>query len=137
MIDIIIFSAHMFSSLFLFLCMPLPFLFYAARKEGGRFKEVLLKAYRVIFVFAHGALFVLIATGVPLIRDWTSGWTWFVVVVTLVMGASLGITAKAVRKLKEGADDEERQTLLLRQSSILLTSAIFVMFALKYGVYFF
>ncbi len=131
--QIILFATHMFSSLVLFLCIPFPFLYYAARlEEGGRFKEKLLNIYRVLFVFAHIGFVLLIATGIPLVFNWGSWWTWGVVVLTLAIGVSLGITSKSLRLMKKGDINVEDS---LRKASLILAISIGAMFLLKYSRY--
>ncbi|MFS0786927.1 hypothetical protein ABC345_11150 [Shouchella sp. 1P09AA] len=133
MSQIILFATHMFSSIVLFLCMPFPFLYYAARlEEGGRFKEGLINFYRVLFVFAHIGLLMLIATGIPLVFNWGSWWTWGVVALTLVIGVSLGITSKSLRLMKKGDENAEEP---LRKASLILAISIGAMFLLKYSRY--
>ncbi|MBM7837762.1 hypothetical protein JOC54_000993 [Alkalihalobacillus xiaoxiensis] len=136
MSGIVWFALHMFSSLFLFLCIPLPFLFYAARlDEGERLRRILLNAYRFIFMGAHLALVLLIATGIGLVNDWSDPWIWLVLVITVAIGSSLGFSAKSVRLLRENFANKEAQTQL-RYASLVLCASIIAMFAVKYGVYF-
>lgn len=136
MSDIVWFAIHMFSSLFLFLCIPLPFLFYAARlDEGERLRRVLLNAYRFIFIGAHLALVLLIATGFGLVTDWRDPWIWLVLFITVAIGSSLGFSTKAVRLLRTDFTNKEAQTQL-RHASLILCASIIAMFVVKYGVYF-
>ncbi|GAF23520.1 hypothetical protein JCM19047_3344 [Bacillus sp. JCM 19047] len=132
--QIVLFATHMFTSIVLFLCIPLPFLYYAARLDDGeRFKARLIKSYRVILVIAHVGLLLLIATGIPLLFDWASWWTWGVIIVTLIIGASLGITSKCLRLINNGDFDYEQP---FRKASLLLAISIGAMFLLKYSRYF-
>ncbi|AIC94731.1 hypothetical protein BleG1_2153 [Shouchella lehensis G1] len=131
--QIVLFATHMFTSIVLFLCIPLPFLYYAARLDDGeRFKMRLIKVYRVILVIAHIGLLLLIATGIPLLVEWRSWWTWGVVLLTLVIGASLGITSKSLRLMASGEQEYEKP---FRKASLLLAFSIGAMFLLKYSRY--
>ncbi|WP_209122278.1 hypothetical protein [Alkalihalobacillus sp. BA299] len=133
-IDIIIYAIHLFISVIFFMLIPLPVLIHVNVTEGTGRIPLILKIYKKVIWAAHGALIVLLVTGLFMRFD-LSLWTIVVVAVWIVIGAYLGLTAKFVRESLEAIDNKQPYEDLVykvKMFSTLLMLAIIAMFIIKF-----
>ncbi|SDH01164.1 hypothetical protein SAMN05192534_101313 [Alteribacillus persepolensis] len=127
--EIINFIIHWLTALSFFVLIPLPFFLKGMTGDNVYFIK---KVYRPMIHIAHAGLIVSVITGLFLVQDWLSAWTFAVLILWLLIGAFLGLTAKSLRLSLE---DETAKTPLLKHSTIL-TIAILIMFLLKFASWF-
>ncbi|WP_078427013.1 hypothetical protein [Alkalihalobacterium alkalinitrilicum] len=134
LLEIIIYALHLFISVIFFVLIPLPVLIHVNVTEGSGRIPLILKIYKKIITIAHGAIIVLFVTGV-LMRFDLSLWTVVVVIVWVVIGAYLGLTAKFVRESIEAIENKqpyEDHVYKVKMFSTLLMLAIIAMFIIKF-----
>ncbi|MDT8862830.1 hypothetical protein N0O92_21900 [Alkalihalobacillus sp. MEB130] len=138
MMYLISYAFHMLVSVLFFVLIPFPFLIKGSLlDEPGRF-ALLLKIYKRIIWLAHGGVIVAVVSGFLMTTQWFTVWFLIVFILWLVLSAMLGMTAKAVRIVREklesdkdAADDISK----LRLYSFLLMISILSMFMMKFVLY--
>ncbi|MDE5412853.1 hypothetical protein [Alkalihalobacterium chitinilyticum] len=132
--EILMYALHLFISIIFFILIPLPVIIHVTVTEGSERIHLILKIYKKIIMIAHGALVVMLVTGV-FIRFDLSLWTIIVVIVWVIIGAYLGLTAKFVRESLEAADNKkvfDESVNKVKMFSTLLMLAIIAMFIIKF-----
>ncbi|WP_216827879.1 hypothetical protein [Alkalihalobacterium elongatum] len=132
--EILMYALHLFISMIFFILIPLPVIIHVMVTEGSGRIHLVLKIYKKIIMIAHGALIVMFVTGV-LLRFDLSLWTIIVVVVWVIIGAYLGLTAKFVRESLESIENKqsfEEPVNKVKMFSTLLMLAIIAMFIIKF-----
>lgn len=121
---------HSFSAVVLAILVLLPFqTMRMHRMTPGKIIAV-LKPWRLILQVAHLFLVIALVTGLLLRPGFASSWFWVVLFVFVILGASLGITAKSLREVANSAGNKQPNAdslQKLNRASMLLSLSVIVM----------
>ncbi|OUM88550.1 MAG: hypothetical protein BAA01_05505 [Bacillus thermozeamaize] len=124
---------HSFSAVVFAILILLPIQAMRLRRMTPGKITVALKPWRIFLQVAHLFLVIALVTGLLLRPDFSSVWFWVVLLVFIVLGALLGITAKSLREVADTAKSRQphsRQLQKLSRFSILLALSVIVMILL-------
>ncbi|KMK76585.1 hypothetical protein [Alkalihalobacillus pseudalcaliphilus] len=137
---IISYGIHVLISVIFFILIPLPILIKGIPITDTNKLKVVFAIYRPIFKVAHGAIVLSFISGVVMVTDWLTSWTVAVILLWLIIGALLGITAKKMREMLEYFKENRElydEMASLFQSTLWLSLAVIAMFAIKILPYFY
>lgn len=138
LVFILSYVLHLLVALVFFILLPLPVIIRATSAEGQEQLRKVLRIYKVVLLLGHGALIVSVITGL-ILRFEFSLWMATVLLIWIVIGAYLGLTAKYVRMSLEAITQNnsyEEEIQKARLFSMLLTLGIIAMFIMKFAIYF-
>mgnify|MGYP001249733115 CR=1 FL=1 len=126
----LVYGIHSFSALVFAILLLLPFQALRMRRmsPGRMFSS--LKPWKWLLQLAHVFLIISLVTGLLLRPNHASTWFWVVILVFILLGASLGFTAKALRQVMDTAKNKQpqrEQLQKLTRASLLLAAFILVM----------
>ncbi len=127
------YGIHSFSALVLAILILLPFQTMRLRRmTPGRIASS-LKPWLILLHLAHLFLVIALITGLLLRPNFASSWFWVAILVFIILGAFLGITAKALREVVGTAKNKQphsEQLQRLTRFSVLLSLSVIVMILL-------
>jgi uncharacterized membrane protein len=124
---------HSLSAVVFAFIVLLPFQTMRLRRMTPGKITAALKPWRIILLLAHLFLIIALVTGLLLRPNFSSTWFWVVLLVFILLGAFLGITAKSLREVADTAKrkrPDSRQLQKLNRFSILLALSVIVMILL-------
>lgn len=95
----------------------------------GQVKAGKMGFWKGLFDLAHLYLIISLITGVVLTSNFASSWFWIVIILFLMMGAFMGLTAKYFRlavEKQEGSDKLVRFSSILAGVTLFMTLVMFV-----------